>query len=188
MAQFIIPFTLSLLTTLSLTSPATGTFWKSANTSPFNLGAEKLSHFQFYWHDIQSGSNPTSISIVKPPPTISSSTGFGTVNMIDDLLTERPENKSRILGRAQGFYGLSSQEELGLLMVMNFVFITGRYNGSTLTVLGRNPVMQKVREMPVIGGTGLFRFARGYVQASTYSLNMQTGDAVIKYHVYVLHY
>ncbi|KAD5960187.1 hypothetical protein E3N88_11659 [Mikania micrantha] len=59
--------------------------------------------------------------------------------------------------RKLGFYGLSSQEELGLLMVMNFVFMTGRYNGSTLTVLGRNPVMQKVREMPVIGGTALFR-------------------------------
>ncbi|KAL8240013.1 hypothetical protein R6Q59_013368 [Mikania micrantha] len=86
------------LSLFSLTSPATGTFWKSANISLFNLGTEKLSHFQFYWHDIQSGSNLISISIVKPPPTISSSTGFGTVNMIDDLLTE---NNSRILGRAQ---------------------------------------------------------------------------------------
>ncbi|KAI3688242.1 hypothetical protein L1987_81953 [Smallanthus sonchifolius] len=182
MAHFLLPFTLSLL---SLTSPATT---KPATTTPFKLGAEKLSHFQFYWHDIQSGSNPTSIGIVKPPPNTPAATGFGTVNMIDDPLTEKPENSSQMLGRAQGFYGLASQEEMGLIMVMNFVFMTGRYNGSTLTVLGRNPVAQKVREMPVIGGTGLFRFARGYVQASTYSLNMQTRDAVVKYNVYVLHY
>lgn len=108
--------------------------------------------------------------------------------MIDNRLTDKPEHNSSLLGRAQGFYGLASQEEIGLLMVMNFVFTTGRYNGSTLTVLGRNPVSQKVREIPVIGGTGLFRFARGYAQASTYSLNMQTRDAVVKYSVYVLHY
>lgn len=110
------------------------------------------------------------------------------MNMIDNPLTDKPENDSKMLGRAQGFYGLASQEEMGLVMVMNFLFMTGRYNGSTLTVLGRNPVMQKVREMPVIGGTGLFRFARGYVQANTHTLNPQTRDAVVKYNVYVLHY
>ncbi|MFS8005636.1 putative dirigent protein [Helianthus anomalus] len=188
MATFLLPFTLSLLTTLSLTSPATGTTPKTSNPNPIKLGTEKLSHFQFYWNDIQSGPNPTSISIVKPPPTTTSATGFGTVNMIDNPLTDKPDNNSQILGRAQGFYGLSSQEEIGLLMAMNFVFTTGRYNGSTLTVLGRNAVLQKVREMPVIGGTGLFRFARGYVQASTHTLNMQTRDAIVKYNVYVLHY
>ncbi|KAK1429083.1 hypothetical protein QVD17_11283 [Tagetes erecta] len=188
MAKITFSFTLTLLTTLFLTSLATETFLNSANGTPFKLGTEKLSHFQFYWHDTQSGSNPTSITIVKPPPPVSPTTGFGTVNMIDNPLTDKPENGSKLLGRAQGFYGLASQEEMGLLMAMNFVFVTGRYNGSTLTVLGRNPVSQKVREMPVIGGTGLFRFARGYVQATTYTSNAQTRDAVVKYNVYVLHY
>ncbi|KAK9079050.1 hypothetical protein SSX86_000719 [Deinandra increscens subsp. villosa] len=188
MSQSLIPFTLSLLTALSLTSPATGTLSKPPNSSPFKLGTEKLSHFQFFWHDIQSGPNPTSINIIKPPLNTPPATGFGAVNMIDDPLTESPENDSRVLGRAQGFYGLASRDEIGLVMVMNFVFVTGRYNGSTLTVLGRNPVLQKTREMPVIGGTGLLRFARGYVQATTYTFNTQTRDAIVKYNVYVLHY
>ncbi|KAI3509211.1 hypothetical protein L1887_24318 [Cichorium endivia] len=40
-------------------------------------------------------------------------------------------------------YGLGSQGEVGLLMAMNFVFSTGMHNGSTLTILGRNPVFHK---------------------------------------------
>ncbi|OWM69255.1 hypothetical protein CDL15_Pgr025442 [Punica granatum] len=46
-------------------------------------------------------------------------------------------------------------------MAMNFAFVEGKYNGSSLTVLGRNPVFDAVREMPVVGGIGLFRFAHG---------------------------
>ncbi|KAE8720834.1 Dirigent protein 19 [Hibiscus syriacus] len=99
-----------------------------------------------------------------------------------------PELRSKPVGRAQGFYALSSQEEIGLLMSMNFAFTEGKYNGSTITVLGRNAVFNKVREMPVIGGSGLFRFARGYVQAITHTFNMKTGDAVVEYNYYVLHH
>lgn len=189
MAHFHLPLALSILALLSLTFPATGNYWRSGRQRPLKLEPEKLTHFQFYWHDTQSGPNPTSLNIVKPPPNnISLSTGFGIVNMFDDPLTDRPEIDSRVLGRAQGLYGLASQKEIGLIMAMSFVFTTGRYNGSTLTVLGRNPVFEKVREMPVIGGSGLFRFARGYVQATTHTVNMQTGDAIVKYSVYVLHY
>ncbi|KAH1084375.1 hypothetical protein J1N35_024136 [Gossypium stocksii] len=50
-------------------------------------------------------------------------------------------------------------------MAYNFAFIEGKYNGSNLSVLGRNPVFSAVREMPVIGGSGVFRFARGYPEA-----------------------
>ncbi|KAI3706339.1 hypothetical protein L6452_23998 [Arctium lappa] len=188
---FLLPFTLSLLLTLSLTFPATGkppAFLKSVSPSPFNLGTQKLSRFEFYWHDTVTGANASSINIVKPPAVNSSIPGFGFVSMIDDPMTEKPEIGSKMVGRAQGFYGECSQEELALVMSMNFVFMTGWYNGSTLTVVGRNPVNQKVREMPVVGGSGVFRFARGYVQASTYSFNTKTGDAVVRYNVYVMHY
>lgn len=45
-----------------------------------------------------------------------------------------------------------------------------------------------VREMPVVGGSGLFRFARGYAQAKTHSIDFKTGNAVVEYDVFVLHY
>lgn len=108
--------------------------------------------------------------------------------MIDNPLTIKPDLSSKVVGKAQGFYGLASQEEVGLLMAMNFVFTEGKYNGSTITILGRNAVFNKVREMPVIGGSGLFRFASGYAQVKTHYFDIKNGDATIEYDVYVLHY
>ncbi|XP_022983112.1 dirigent protein 22-like [Cucurbita maxima] len=149
---------------------------------------EKLSHLHFYFHDILSGRNPTAVPVVLPPQANASRSLFGMVVMTDDPLTERPEIGSKLLGRAQGFYASASQTELGLLMVMNFAFVEGKYNGSYLSILGRNTVMSAVREMPVVGGGGLFRFARGYAQAKTYTVDYSTGDAVVEYNVYVFHY
>lgn len=108
--------------------------------------------------------------------------------MIDDPLTMGPESSSKVVGRAQGFYASASQSEAGLLMVMNFAFMEGKYNGSTLSVLGRNAVFSEVREMPIVGGNGAFRFARGYAQAKTHTFNLKTGDAIVEYNVYVYHY
>lgn len=73
-------------------------------------------------------------------------------------------------------------------MTMNFVFTYGKYNGSTITIMGRNQVFNHVREMPVIGGSGLFRFARGYVEARTHDFDLKNGDATVEYNVYVMHY
>ncbi|GLT70661.1 hypothetical protein SLA2020_427250 [Shorea laevis] len=150
------------------------------------LGKEKLSQFRLYWHDVVGGRKPTSVRVVQPSQI--TATGFGVISMIDDPLTDGPKMSSKMVGRAQGFYALASQEEIGLLMSMNFAFTEGKYNGSTITVLGRNTVFSKVREMPVVGGSGLFRFARGYVQARTHTFDQKTGDAIVEYTCYVLHY
>lgn len=161
-------------------------FAKALDEKLFGLNEEKFTHLRLFWHDILSGTSPTAVQVV--PPIANSSTAFGLMNMIDDPLTEGPELSSKMLGRAQGFYAAASQQEVGLLMAMNFAFIKGEYNGSTFTVLGRNTVFSKVREMPVIGGTGVFRFARGYVQAKTYKFDQNSGDATVEYNCYVLHY
>ncbi|CAH1441539.1 unnamed protein product [Lactuca virosa] len=191
MTKIFFCFLLPLFIAFSQTSPTTGadpTFVQSIKRNPMKLRSEKLSHFRFYWHDIATGPNPSVVKIVQPPANKTTPNNFGTILMIDDPLTEKPEADSKLLGRAQGFYGQASQEEIGLLMAMNFVFSTGKYNGSTLTILGRNPIFEKVREMPVIGGSGLFRFARGYAEASTITFDTKTGDAVVEYNVHVLHY
>ncbi|RHN58687.1 putative plant disease resistance response protein [Medicago truncatula] len=149
---------------------------------------EKLSHFKFYWHDIVSGKNPTSIVVI--PPSLNSNTAFGSVRMIDNPLTLGPQLNSKIVGKAQGFYASACKDEVDLLMAMNFAFTEGKYNGSTLTILGRNAVFHKVREMPmpVIGGSGFFRFARGYAEANTHWFDIKSGDAIVEYNVYVFHY
>ncbi|KAK8633139.1 hypothetical protein V6N13_013993 [Hibiscus sabdariffa] len=158
--------------------------------SPLSLGLnkpEKLSHLHFYFHDIVTGKNVTGVRVAKAPTT-SDSHPFGAVVMIDDALTVSPDIGSKLVGRAQGIYALTSLTEASLLMAYNFAFMEGKYNGSTLTVMGRNPVFSAVREMPVIGGSGVFRFARGYVEAKTHTFDLKTGNAVVEYNVYVFHY
>ncbi|CAN1133715.1 Dirigent protein 20 [Linum perenne] len=172
---------LTLLLTISL----------SHSTKPTR---EKLTHLKFYFHDIVSGPNPisgrnpTAVPVARAEMTNTSRSAFGLVVMMDDPLTVGPNLTSKLVGRAQGIYASASQSELSFLMVLNFAFKEGKYNGSNLSVLGRNNPFSGVREMPVVGGSGAFRFARGYAQARTHWIDLKSGDAVVEYNVYVFHY
>ena len=143
-------------------------------------------HLHFYFHDTVSGKSPTAVRVVGPPDA-SSQSMFGMVNVMDDPLTEGPELGSQPVGRAQGLYMGSDQARMGFLQAMNLVFTSGAYNGSTLALLGRNCPLDAVRELPVVGGTGAFRFARGYALLRTHWLDARTGDATVEYDVYVMH-
>ena len=164
----------------------------SKTLSPKKLGLhykrEKLSHLRFYFHEVVSGKSPSAIKVADAPTTNSSPTAFGAVIVVDDPLTTGPDPASERVGSAQGVYALASQSELGLLMAFNFVFTAGKFNGSTLSVLGRNAVFSAEREMPVVGGSGAFRFAKGFAKARTYMFNTTTFDAIVEYNVYVFHY
>ncbi|KAJ4804457.1 Dirigent protein [Rhynchospora pubera] len=149
---------------------------------------EKQSHFRFYWHDMISGSNRTAVSVAQAPQFNKSSTFFSDVFVMDDPLRTGPEKNSKLVGKAQGIYVAAGLNKLELLMAMNFVFTDGEYNGSTISILGHNEVFTTVREMPIVGGSGLFRFARGYVQFRTYLFNQKIGYAVVEYKVFVNHY
>ncbi|ONK77465.1 uncharacterized protein A4U43_C02F6800 [Asparagus officinalis] len=146
---------------------------------------QKLSHLHFYYQEVVSGPKPTAIPVTKP---LDNTTLFGMITVIDNRLTQGPSPNSTELGRAQGMHAGSAQGEAGLLMAMNLYFTEGKYNGSVLTILGRNPVMHPVREMPVVGGSGLFRFATGFALVKTYFFDSEKGDAVVEYNVTVMHY
>ncbi|KAK4401416.1 Dirigent protein 19 [Sesamum angolense] len=141
---------------------------------------EKLTKLHFYFHDIVSGKKPTK--------TFASPTYFGLVSVIDNPLTAGTAPKSQIVGRAQGITAYTSFTDFSLLMTLNLVFTSGEYNGSTLSVVGYNPFTQEYREMPIVGGSGLFRLARGVATAQTAKFNRRTGNAVVEYNVMVLHY
>ncbi|XP_020089211.1 dirigent protein 22-like [Ananas comosus] len=149
---------------------------------------EKFTHLHFFWHDILTGRDPTAVSVARAASTNASATFFGVVNVIDDPLTAGPAMASKLVGRAQGLYASASKEGVALMMAMNFAFTEGEYNGSTVAVLGQNAAFSDVREMAVVGGSGAFRLARGYVQARTHSLDVKTGNAVVEYDVFVWHH
>ncbi|TYG41974.1 hypothetical protein ES288_D12G219400v1 [Gossypium darwinii] len=164
-----------------------GVFFSVHNTVALK---QKATRIQFYMHDIVGGPQPTAVRVAGR----SNFTGqdsiaamFGSISVMDNPLTATPSMNSTLVGRAQGIYAMSSQEkELSLLMTLTYAFTTGPYSGSTFSVVGRNPVMKEVREMPVVGGTGKFRLARGYCLARTYSMTQM--EAVIGYNVTLLHY
>ncbi|KAL6965564.1 hypothetical protein U1Q18_036616 [Sarracenia purpurea var. burkii] len=148
---------------------------------------EKTTHLHFYFHDILSGTHPTAVKIAGAGDDKAAG-GFGSTFMIDDPLTEGPEPRSKLVGKARGLYAVASQSSLPeLLMVINYEFVEGIYNGSSVSILGGNPVFADVREMPIIGGSGLFRMARGYALAHTVRFDAQTGDATVEYNVYIVH-
>ncbi|XWS56808.1 hypothetical protein CRYUN_Cryun09bG0117500 [Craigia yunnanensis] len=144
---------------------------------------EKMTRLHFYFHDIVDRKNPTAMRIIRPPTKSAGS--VGTFHGRDPL-TEKPEPTSKLVGRAQGIYALASQHDVGLLMVMNFALSEELYNGNALSIIGRNAVLNMVREMPVVGGRGIFLFAR-YALAKTVWFN-QNGDALVEYNVSVVHY
>ncbi|KAJ0027863.1 hypothetical protein Pint_36365 [Pistacia integerrima] len=185
----LIPILLIILLSTTLTSAkSNNNFSKTLSPKSLGLKKQKLSHLHFYFHDIVGGKNPTAVRVAQAAMTNKSPTLFGVLVMMDDPLTMQPEPSSTPVGRAQGIYSSASQSETALLMVMNFAFTHGKYNGSTLSVLGRNAVFNTVRELPIVGGTGLFRFASGYAQAKTRTFDLKSGDAVVEYNVYVFHY
>ncbi|KAL1810980.1 hypothetical protein ACET3Z_021045 [Daucus carota] len=120
-------------------------------------GKEVVTNLQFYFHDTLSGNNPSAIPVVKPARTNTTSfTGFGSLTMVDDPLTTGPESTSKEVGRARGLYGSAGQNDFGLIMVMSYVFTDGIYDGSSFSLLSINPATNPVREMAIVGGTGLF--------------------------------
>ncbi|KAI3922659.1 hypothetical protein MKX01_029943 [Papaver californicum] len=132
------------------------------------FGNEKVTKLHFYFHDTISGNNPTGVVVARAPTTAQSSTAFGLLAIIDNPLTEGPEITSKLI-------------ELASLMALCYVFVDDKFNGNTISIVTRNPIMNPVREFAVVGVTGLFRFARGFANVKTYWASATTGDAIVEY-------
>ncbi|XP_038707956.1 dirigent protein 15-like [Tripterygium wilfordii] len=154
--------------------------------------AEKVTHLQFYLHDILSGPNPTAVRVAQSNRTTDdkSPTPFGSVYAIDDHLRVGPEPNSTIIGNAQGLYLVSSQDpsKFTIVMYADFELTTGKFNGSSISVFSRNPVYMKQRDLAIVGGRGQFRMARGFVLVQTSYFNGTNGDAILQYTATIHHY
>ncbi|OVA13867.1 Plant disease resistance response protein [Macleaya cordata] len=178
---------MSLMATVLVMTATKVVAW--CENKPYDMaGKETVTQIHFYFHDIVGAKNATGVRVAEAPSTNQSATSFGALVIVDDALTEGPELTSKLVGRAQGLYGYVSLEEPVLLMALSYYFIDENFNGSTLTTLTRNPFPDTYREFPIIGGTGLFRYARGVVEAKSHSFNATNGDGIVEYNVTVIHY
>ncbi|PWA93285.1 disease resistance-responsive (dirigent-like protein) family protein [Artemisia annua] len=143
----------------------------------------KKTQLHFYFHDIISGNNPSSVLVAKPKGTVveqGNINPFGTVYVFDDPITEGPSAKSKVIGNARGHYTSVSQgSDLTLLLNADFEFTSGRFNGSSISVFSRDPLVV-LKEVAVVGGRGKFRMAQGFIILNAVFFNATLGDAILE--------
>jgi len=142
----------------------------------------------FYMHDNLTGSNETAFPVAGLNGSSSDPFKFGTLVAMSDAITKQPQvtesDAGNIVGRAQGTY-VNTNLVTGhdTLMVFTIIFQNMEYNGSTLEIQGTDRFDLPEREWAVVGGTGKFRFARGYVLVTTESVSVSRGNAVLKLNI-----
>ncbi|KAJ8772680.1 hypothetical protein K2173_027857 [Erythroxylum novogranatense] len=76
------------------------------------------------------------------------------------ILTEGPENTSRVVGKAQGFIIPVEQFAHSAFNIIYLTFDTPEFSGS-LSVQAERVAHKDKEKLTVVGGTGSFAFARG---------------------------
>ncbi|KAE8698721.1 Disease resistance-responsive family protein [Hibiscus syriacus] len=151
----------------------------------------KLTNLHFFLHEAPGGSNPTVAMIAQSNITVdvnNSSMPFGTVYAVDDPLRVGPEPNSELIGNAQGLTVIIAGRSTppSVLLHFDFGFTTGKFNGSSISVLSRNPTTDMERELTVVGGRGKFRMAKGFAHLKVYSANATV--IIAELNVTVIHY
>ncbi|KAG6530645.1 pterocarpan synthase 1-like [Zingiber officinale] len=144
---------------------------------------DSITHLHFFLHENDNRPNATAITVVNS--TTSDPGGFGSIGIFDDEIREGSSIDSKLIGRAQGMAPEVSLSEMAWLVLIDFVFTDGEYNGSSLMVVGRATIGRPV-ERSIIGGTGKFRMARGYT-INTLLSSAPAGRFIAEYDAYIVH-
>ncbi|KAK9288720.1 hypothetical protein L1049_017183 [Liquidambar formosana] len=91
------------------------------------------------------------------------SLGFGTITVIDDVLTTGPELGSQAIGKAQGVYVASSADGTRQMMAFTAMVEGGEY-GDSLNFYGVYKIGSVMSRLSVTGGTGKFKNAYGFAE------------------------
>ncbi|XP_073029437.1 dirigent protein-like [Primulina eburnea] len=128
----------------------------------------------FFFHDILFNGhnyNNATAAIVGSPQwgnktTMATPFNFGDMIVFDDPITLDNNLHSPPVGRAQGMYFYDQKSIYGAWLGFSFLFNSTNYVG-TLNFAGADPLMNKTRDISVIGGTGDFFMARGVATLMT---------------------
>ncbi|XP_030534055.1 dirigent protein 18 [Rhodamnia argentea] len=108
-----------------------------------------------------NGPNPNGVQTQLGPDGLG--LGFGTITVIDDILTLSPELGSQPIGKAQGVYVASSADGTTQMMAFTAMIEGGEY-GDSLNFYGVYKIGSTLSKLSVTGGTGKFRNACGYAE------------------------
>ncbi|XP_073119797.1 dirigent protein 1-like [Henckelia pumila] len=148
----------------------------------------KFKIVEFYVQDIVSGEGQTVFPVGKANISYTSPTNFGIVVVADDRATVGRNPKSPDLARGQGMAALADLNDRVLYLNVIFYFTEGKYKGSSIDVLGRDPMLVNSRELSITGGTGAFRSARGVTWITNCTPYSPTGYTCFKYTLYFTHF
>nr|QQM18951.1 dirigent protein 16 [Kadsura heteroclita] len=140
-----------------------------------------------YLQDWEFGKNSTAVPVAGINGRFANVLNFTTVSVVDDALTEGLDRNSKEVGRAQGIYVNSALDGTNLHLIFSAIFTNGNYKGSTLEFQGADRRNLKYREVSVVSGTGVFRFARGYATLETVFVDDSGYDAVVRFNATVRH-
>ena len=172
-----------LASTFSVDARKQGLVVEELAEFPRGFGKQSIANFRVFVQDLGvNHPNTTTYDVAQASITANSKTGFGKVRVIDDLITAAPAANSKALGRLQGLLTRADLNTIAIAVNLNFYFSAGPFAGYTLSILGRNEIALAQRELTVAGGTGVFRFARGYAIQKTNSTI--TNVSVLDYNIY----
>nr|POE97383.1 dirigent protein 2 [Quercus suber] len=145
----------------------------------------KETKLSFYMHDISAFGDPkaTTIPVAGIAGKAWTFTQFGTVYVVDDNITKTPDPKSPKVAQFQGLYVTAALDGLRYFTTASIVFTNKEYNGSTIQIQGTDKY--PATEVAVVGGTGEFRFARGYATSKIYFWDVVTQHSVVQLNVTV---
>ncbi|KAI4384960.1 hypothetical protein MLD38_003041 [Melastoma candidum] len=128
--------------------------------------------FVVYLQDItaQNGTipaNATTVPVAGRQGIAYNLQNFGTVFVTDDNITATASPNSALLGQAQGTLIVTSLQSKYFQISLTLVFNAGPYANSTVVLLGVVNGLQAVRPVAVVGGTGVFTYAKGFATFET---------------------
>lgn len=104
---------------------------------------------------------------------------FGTMTVFDDELTEGHELGSGLVGKAQGFYIVSSEDGTSQTMAFTVMLSSGGYADS-LSFFGVHRTAVSESHLAIMGGTGKYINAKGFATVKTFpaAQNQHATDGV----------
>ncbi|KAM1162174.1 hypothetical protein ACFX1Q_001988 [Malus domestica] len=114
---------------------------------------------------------------------------FGTMSVFDDELTEGHELGSGLVGKAQGFYIVSSEDGTSQTMAFTVMFQSGCYTDS-LSFFGVHRTSVSESHLAVMGGTEKYVNAKGFALVKTFLASNQQIDGaetLLQFTVYVIY-
>lgn len=170
--KVLLPFLMILLLCSSLSVPSSATY--TSNKSGKSKTHKPCKELVLFFHDVlyndQNAANATSALIGGPQGTnktvLSDPFHFGNIVAFDDHITLDNNFHGKPVGKAHGIYVYDMKDTIAAWLGFSFVLNSTEYKG-TLNFIGSDPVLDKIKDISVVGGTGDFFMARGVATVST---------------------